>query len=73
MEEMDFSGFIENLKTHETEMNVREEREPPKKKVIVFRAFPSIPEDNNSMDKEEEDEFAMLVRKSENCSTRRKE
>jgi len=30
-EEMDFSGFIENLETHEMEMKVREKREPPKR------------------------------------------
>ena len=31
-EEMDFSGFIGNLKTHEMEMKVREEREAPRRK-----------------------------------------
>jgi len=35
-EEMDFSGFIRNLKTHEMEMKLREEREPLKKKSIAF-------------------------------------
>ena len=59
---MDFSGFIENFTTHEMEMNVREEIEPQKKKNISFRATPSIQEDDNSMD-DEEDEFAMLIRK----------
>ena len=39
-EEMDFSGFIRNLKTHEMEMNVREERDPPNKKSIAFKATP---------------------------------
>ena len=37
-EEMDFFGFISNLKTHEMKMKVREEREAPKKKVIAFKA-----------------------------------
>jgi len=41
-EKMDFSRFIENLKTHEMEIKVREEREPPKKKYITFRASSSI-------------------------------
>ena len=42
MEGMDFSGFIKNLKNREIEMKVREEREPLKKKVFVFRASPFI-------------------------------
>ena len=37
-EKMDFSGFIENLKTHEMKMKVIEERETPKKKA---KATPS--------------------------------
>ena len=37
-EKMDFSDFIINLKIHEMEMKVQEEREPPKKKTITFRA-----------------------------------
>ena len=56
-EEMDFSSFIENLKTLEMKMKVREEKEIPKKKTIAFKATPS------SFD--EEDEFVMLVRKVE--------
>ena len=35
-EEMDFPDFIGNLKTHEIEMKVREERETPKKKSDSF-------------------------------------
>ena len=62
-EEIDFSSFIENLKTPEMDMKVREEREPPKKTSIAFRVTPSIPEDDESMDEDEEDEFAMLIRK----------
>jgi len=61
-EKMDFSGFIKNLKTHEMEMKVREEREPSKKKSIAFRASPSLPEED-SMDENEEEDFAMLIRK----------
>ena len=63
-EETDFSGFIENLKTHEMEMKVWEEREPLEKKNITVRTSPSILED-------EEDEFSMLDEKSEKYSTRR--
>jgi len=55
-------GFIGNLKTHEMEMKVRVENEPQKKNV-TFKATPSIPKDKESMDEDEEDEFAMLVRK----------
>ena len=60
---MDFSGFIENLKTHEMEMKVREEREPPKKKAITFRASPFIPKEEDSKNEIEEEDFAMLIRK----------
>ena len=59
-EEMDFSGFIENLKTHEIEMKVREEREPPKKKSIAFKATPSSIEEELSKDSDED--FVMLIR-----------
>ena len=61
-EEMDFSGFIGNLKTHEMKMKVREERETPNKKTIVFKATPSsFNEEESSEDGDEG--FAMLIRK----------
>ena len=61
-EEMDFSGFIENLKTHERKMKVKEERETPKKKVIAFKATPSsLDEEESSRDGDED--FAILIRK----------
>ena len=62
-EEMDFSSFIGNLNAHEMEMKVWEEREPQKKKNITFTATPSIPEDDEFMDENEEDEFVMLFKK----------
>ena len=53
-EEMDISGFISNLKTHEMEMNVREEKEAPKKKAIAFKATSSsFDEDESSEDYDE--------------------
>ena len=61
--EMDFSGFIGNLKTREMEMNVQEEREPPKKKSIAFRVSPSMPEEEDSMNENEEEDSAMLIRR----------
>ena len=60
-EEMDFSGFIRNLKTHEIGMKVREEREPPKKKSIAFKATPSSIEEEESW-KEGNENFTMLIR-----------
>ena len=60
-EEMDFFDFIKNLKIYEMEMKVREERKPPKKKAITFRASPSIPEEDDSMNENGEEDFAMLV------------
>ena len=62
-EEMNFSGFIENLKTHEMKMKVREGREPPNKKSIVFKATPSIMEKDECMDEGEEEDSAMLIKK----------
>ena len=37
---MDFTGFVGNLKTHEMEMNARENREPQKKANVAFKASP---------------------------------
>ena len=62
MIQMDFTGFIGNLKTHEMEMKVRERREPTKKKSIAFKATPSIVKDEESTDEDEED-FAMLIQR----------
>ena len=60
--EIDFSGFIENLKTHEMKMKAREEREAPKKKVIALKATPSSFNEDESSKNDDED-FAMLIRK----------
>jgi len=61
-EEMDFSGFIGDLKTHKMEMKVRKEREGPKKKAVVFKATPSSFDEDESSENYDE-EFAMLIRK----------
>ena len=63
-EEMDFSRFIENLKTHEMEMKVREGREPTKKKSIAFKANSSI-EDQEDLSEEGEEDLTMLIQKVE--------
>ena len=60
---MDFSDFIGKLKTHDMEMKIPEERKPQKRMNVTFKATPSIPEDEKFMNEDEEDEFAMLVRK----------
>ena len=70
-EDMDFSGFNENLKIHEMEMEIQEEREPSKKKAIAFRATSSIPEKDESMDEDEEKELSMLVKRLARYSKRR--
>ena len=61
-EEMNFSGFIRNLKTYKMERKVLEEREPQKKKSVALKATPCIPKEDEELDKEDEDEFAMAVR-----------
>ena len=55
---MDFSGFIENRKTHEMKMKAREKRETPKKKAIAFKATPSSFNEEESSENGDED-FAM--------------
>jgi len=61
-EEMNLSGFIKNLKTHEMEMKMREERETTKKKVTAFKAIPSTIDEEDSSEDGDED-FAMLIRR----------
>ena len=43
------------------EMKVREEKEPQKKKTIAFRASPSIPEEDDSMNENEKEDYVMLL------------
>ena len=59
---MDFSGFIENLKTPEMKMKVREERETPKKKAKAFKATPSSL-DEEKLSEDGDEDFAMLIKK----------
>jgi len=59
-EEMDFSRFIGNLKTHEMEMKICGEREPTKKKFIAFKATPSSIEEEESSEDGDED-FTILI------------
>jgi len=54
-EEMNFSGFIRNLKTNEIEMKVRGEREPPMKKFLTFKVTPSSIEEEESSEDGDED------------------
>ena len=50
------------ISTHEMEMKVREEREPPKKKSIAFKATPSSIEEEELSEDGDED-FAMLIQR----------
>jgi len=59
---MDFSSFIENLKTYEKEMKEREERETLKKKDIAFKTTPSSFDEEESS-KDDDEDFAILIRK----------
>ena len=60
---MEFSEFIENLKTHKIGMKIREERKPQKKKSIAFKATPTIVEEDESIDERGEEDFAIFIRK----------
>ena len=61
-EEIDFFGFIRNLKIYEIEMKGREERETPKKKAIAFKVTPSS-FDEEELSEDGDENFAMLIRK----------
>ena len=45
------------------EKNIREEREPQKKKSITFKATPSFQQNDEDMDEEDKDDFIVVVRK----------
>ena len=59
---MDFSSSIGNLKTHEMEMKMREERGTSKKKAVAFKMTPSSFDEEESSEDYDED-FVMLIRK----------
>ena len=50
-EEMNFTAFIDNLKTHEIKMKVREERESQKKQDVSFKITPSKSKKDKDDDK----------------------
>ena len=57
-------GLIGNLKTHEMERKVREDKVLPKKKNVAFKSTPILSDDNEDHDNEEEDdeELSLLVK-----------
>ena len=65
-EEIDFTDFVRNLKTHEMEMKAREDREPQKKVSVAFKASPkelkkkSVATATTSDDEQEDDEELTL-------------
>ena len=70
-EEIDFSGFIGNLKTHEMGMKVHEEREPPMKKSTAFKATPSIANKKKRWMKEMKKTLPCSLGKLARCSIRK--
>ena len=54
-EKIDFMGLISNLKTHEMERKLREDKVLPKKKNIAFKSFQVLSDDNEDIDNEEDD------------------
>jgi len=73
---MDFTAFMENLKTHEIEMKTRADREPQKKIYSAFKAFPrehkkksvvtlTISEDDEEMKDEKDEVFSKLIKTME--------
>ena len=55
-EEIDFMGLIGNLKTHEIERKVREDKLLPKKKNVAFKSILILSDDNEDIDNEEDDD-----------------
>ena len=51
-EEMEFFALIGNLKSHEMERKVREEKAPRKRKIIAFKATPIISDDDEEDEQE---------------------
>ena len=51
---MDFLGLIKNLKTYEMERKVRADNALLKEKNIAFKATPTISDDNEDLDNEED-------------------
>ena len=61
-EEMDFVGLVWNLKTHEMERKVREDKAPQKKKKVAFKATPTIFNEHDDFDQEDDEELSLLVK-----------
>jgi len=61
---MDFMGLIGNLKTHEMEKKVTEDKVLPKKKNIAFKSSQILLDDNENIDNEGDDdeELPILVK-----------
>jgi len=60
-EEMELIGLIENLKTHEIERKVREEKAPQKKKTFAFKFTPTI-SDLEDDDQDNDEDLFFLVK-----------
>jgi len=71
---INFTAFVENLKTREIEMKTREECESQKKISVAFKvspkehkkkifAIPTISEDDEQIENEEDEDFAKLRKK----------
>jgi len=50
---MNFIGLIDNLKTYEMEMKVREDKAIPKKKNVAFKSTSILLDNNEDIDNEE--------------------
>jgi len=61
-EKMDFIGLIGNLKTHEMERQVREDKGPQKKKSIAFKASPTFSKDDEEFEQDDNEELSLLVK-----------
>jgi len=49
---MNFTAFMGNLKTHEMELEAREQQEPEKKKSVAFKVCPGSSDDEEDPNKE---------------------
>ena len=57
---MELIGLIGNFKTHEMEMKAREKMAPQKKKTIAFKSTPTISDDEE--EKEDDEDLSLIAR-----------
>jgi len=61
-EKMELISLIGNLKTHEMERKVREEKAPEKKKMLAFKSTPTISDEDDEEEEENDEDLSLIVK-----------